>query len=129
MRDFTARQEGNFHQGMEYTIKPIRGQEFVAEITASSLSDASENPVGYIAVLRDITERKLAEKKLQESEGKYKELVEREKDIIFSVDASGHFTSINSAVLSWGFKPEEIIRTAFFRIYPSGMARPGAGRT
>jgi PAS domain S-box-containing protein len=113
MNDFLGRQEGRFHQRMEYAIKTMQGQEFVAEITASSLYDASGCLLGYIAVLRDITERKRADKKLRESEEKYKELVEREKDVIFSVDESGHFTSINSAVMSWGFKTEGVIGRHF----------------
>jgi diguanylate cyclase (GGDEF)-like protein/PAS domain S-box-containing protein/putative nucleotidyltransferase with HDIG domain len=102
-----------------YVLRDKDGKEFDAEVSAAVLPDINGNANGFITVVRDITKRKLAEKKLQESEDKYKQLVEQEKDVIFSVDASGHFTSINSAVVSWGFKPEQIIGRHFSEFIPA----------
>lgn len=58
----------------------------------------------------DITKRVLNEKLLQESEQKYKELVNNLQDIIFNIDKFGNFTFLNPA---WekitGYKSDEYI--------------------
>lgn len=58
----------------------------------------------------DITKRVQYEEKLQQSEFKYKELVNNLQDIIFNVDTDGYFTFLNPA---WekitGYKAEDFI--------------------
>jgi len=88
------------------------------EVTTSVLRDSSENPVGLVNVVRDVTERKRMEEALRKSEEKYRDLVEKERDVIFSVDALGFITSINPAVKGWGFTPEEILGKNFIELVP-----------
>ncbi|MEA1958243.1 MAG: PAS domain S-box protein, partial [Chloroflexota bacterium] len=64
----------------------------------------------------DVTERKRMEEELRRSEEKYRDLVQREKDIIFSVDELGFIATINPAVSAWGFTPEEIIGKNFLEL-------------
>jgi diguanylate cyclase (GGDEF)-like protein/PAS domain S-box-containing protein/putative nucleotidyltransferase with HDIG domain len=119
MDDLKDRIAGRPKQRMEYTIQPEGSKAVDVELTASTIRDNKGNPKQYIAVLRDITERKQAEKQLRESEKKYKELVEREKDVIFSIDESGTITSVNSAVTVWGYNPEEIIGKPYSSFAPA----------
>lgn len=52
-------------KGVEYTLIRKDGLEFPGELSASVLRDSSGNPIGYIAITRDITERKRVEGELR----------------------------------------------------------------
>lgn len=51
-----------------------------------------------IAVTRNITERKHAEKLLQESKQRYKSLFEYNPSSVYSFDLEGHYTSVNASL-------------------------------
>jgi len=46
---------------VEYTLLRADGSEFPGELSTSALKDASDNVVGHITIVRDVTERKRAE--------------------------------------------------------------------
>ncbi len=48
----------------EYTMLRNDGSEYEAEMATVALSDGDGNPVGAMAVIRDVTERKLAEQQI-----------------------------------------------------------------
>jgi len=52
-------------RGVEHTLLKTDGSEFPAELSTSVLKDASGNAVAHITIVRDITERKQAEEKVQ----------------------------------------------------------------
>jgi len=62
-----------------------------------------------LGIDRDITERKLVEDKLRESEKRYNALFERSLDLVYVCDFEGHFIDANNAALKLlGYKKEEI---------------------
>ena len=65
---------------------------------------------GHIeGIVIDITERKRMEEALQQSEERYRTLVENASDIVFRTDNTGHFTFGNPAALRIsGYKEEEL---------------------
>ncbi|MFZ2396482.1 MAG: PAS domain S-box protein [Smithella sp.] len=84
------------------------GSTFPVEISLRAIQ--SEGKRFYQAVIRDITERKKAEKVLQESERKYRELVEYANSIILHWTNDGKITFLNEfGQRFFGYSAEEII--------------------
>jgi PAS domain S-box-containing protein len=55
-------------RNIEYTFATKNGREFPAELSVSVVRDASGNPIGFVAITSDITERKRMEQQLVRSE-------------------------------------------------------------
>ncbi|HUU62812.1 MAG TPA: PAS domain S-box protein [Dehalococcoidia bacterium] len=60
----------------EYTFLNKDGREYDGEASASLLRDSSGNPVGFVSVVRDISERRRVEEALRESEEKYRTVID-----------------------------------------------------
>ncbi|HEY5498715.1 MAG TPA: PAS domain S-box protein, partial [Syntrophales bacterium] len=79
----------------EWNIIRKDGNPRTVEVSASLIRDAQGKPTGFRGIVRDITARKRAEEALQESELKYRTLVELTHDFVFMVDRKGLFTYVN----------------------------------
>lgn len=79
-----VREKGSWHG--EDVILRKDGSLVNVEISISLIRDKKGNPSCSMASLVDITERKRMEKKLQESEMKYRELIDAAPDAIFVAD-------------------------------------------
>jgi len=77
---------------------------------ASHLLDNKGNVVGAVESMRDITENRQLQEALQESEDRYRSLVENATDIVLWTDNEGYLTLVNPALLRiTGYKEGEII--------------------
>jgi two-component system, sensor histidine kinase and response regulator len=72
------------------------GGRVMLEINSRLLYENGK-PNGVQGVARDITERIRAANALRQSEEKYRELIENANDIIYTLDLTGRFTSLNKA--------------------------------
>ncbi len=70
---------------------------------------------GHLWQYKDVTELKLNRILIEESEKKYKQIVENATDLIFSTTANGRFTYVNQGVINLlGYSREELIKKAVF---------------
>ncbi|MBW2596211.1 MAG: PAS domain S-box protein, partial [Deltaproteobacteria bacterium] len=91
----------------ECRIIPKDGQEKWADVAGATIM-LGESPAGLITVI-DITDRKLAEKSLRQSEAKYRGFFEASKDVVYITSAEGKFIDMNNAGLElFGIKRDEL---------------------
>ncbi|MFH0733506.1 MAG: PAS domain S-box protein [bacterium] len=88
------------------------GTVFSAEISARQIE--IEGNTYYQTIIRDITDRKIAEQRLFKSKEQYKELVENINDVIFTVQESGIISYISPVIENiLGYTPNEMIGKNF----------------
>jgi PAS domain S-box-containing protein len=74
------------------------------------ISHANFMPGLHVCFARDVTESKLAEEALRESEARYRSLLENANDIIYSHDLQGNYLSINRAgEIITGYSRDEVL--------------------
>ena len=69
------------------------------EMSISPIRDKNKTIEGRVVTIMDISERKRTEILLQESEARYRQIVENAGDIIYRTDANGYFTYVNQTAL------------------------------
>ena len=74
------------------------GSTLWAENTFSIIRDENGKFLYFLGVGRDITDRRRAERKLLESEEKYRNILENIEDGYFEVDLAGNFTFFNASM-------------------------------
>jgi len=95
-------------------------------LSVSLVSDEQGHPLHFISQIQDITERKLAESKLKESEEKYRSIFESVQEVYFeaSMDGTLHEVSPSIEVITKGhFKRDEMIGQSFAGIYENSRER------
>ncbi len=81
----------------EITNKTRDGRLITTEVSNNPIVNQKGEMIGFLAIHRDITDRKLAEQALRESEACSRELFENAIDIVYTHDLAGNFTSLNRA--------------------------------
>ena len=72
-----------------------------------------------LVVLHDVTEqKKKTGERIRLSEEKYKNLFENAPDVIVTVDLTGKVTSVNKAIMRYGFRENEILGSSVFKLFP-----------
>ncbi len=105
------------------------GRLINVSVAISPVKDATGRVVGASSVARDITERRMAELALQQSEALYRTLVSTSPEAITAADLAGNitFASDQTAKIHGFTKPQELLgKPAFDLIAPEDRERAAA---
>jgi len=99
-------------------------------VSVSTPLDESGNPVGRLFVLHDITERKLIEESLRESEEKFRGFIEESVEAIMLIDEDGRVIEFNpGAERMSGLRRSDVLGLTIWRLVtmtaPKRRQNPG----
>ena len=89
-------QYGSVHDFEHQSIRKD-GRKIWISVNAHAVRDAAGKIIYYEGTAQDISERKLAEEALRESEERYRDLVENSHELICTHDLNGKILSVNRA--------------------------------
>lgn len=117
-------QEG-FASKVELTFMKKDGNHFIAEATSSLIRNSEGKPKSFITILHVITDRKLMEVALRESEKKYRSLVDSALIGVYKTNINGDYLYANPALAKiFEFdSPEEMATQKVFARYKNPQDR------
>jgi len=95
LKDFKKTLEQGSIRNVEYTLFKKDGREYPVELSASVVRDASGKPTAFVAIIKDITERKQAEKVIRENQQKFERFFSSNPEAAVYVDANWSIQSVN----------------------------------
>lgn len=107
-------------RNVEFSILAKDGREFPVEFSASVMKDSSGKATGFVAITKEITDRKEAEKALYASEERYGELTESIGDVFFAMDNDLRYTYWNQASENLvDVSAKDAIGKSIYEIFPN----------
>ena len=91
--------ERGYNENVEYHILNKDGTRILVEMSSAIMKGVDGKPTGFVAVSRDISERKRIEDALRESEQKLRSVFEAMSDAVAVTDILGNIVEVNEATL------------------------------
>ena len=110
---------GETEKDFDYELIRKDGSRVPIEVSVSLIRDKNGRPTGFRGLSRDITARKRAEEALQQSEKKFRQIVENIRDIYFRCDLEGKLVMVSrSAMPKMGYESvDELIGRPVSSLY------------
>jgi PAS domain S-box-containing protein len=103
----------------EFLAKRNDGSTFISQGFATTIYNEQGEQIGFQSANLDVTKHREADKKLEESEKKYRTLYESNLDGITHVDMEGNFIDANKTLLDMiGYTMEDLKRKTFHELTP-----------
>jgi len=97
-------------RGFDFEVIRKDGTKLVISSSVSLVRDSQGQPTGFQGVTMDVTVRKRWEEMLQQSEEKYRTILENVVEGYYEVDLAGNFTLVNDAICNnQGYSRDELI--------------------
>jgi diguanylate cyclase (GGDEF)-like protein/PAS domain S-box-containing protein len=115
-------------QRMELTMISKNGERYQLLVNTVPIIIDNQN-LGLIGIAKDVTEERMLEMKLRESEQRYRSLFEHNPDAIMSLDRRGRIVSMNPST-EWmsGYTRSELLNRSFMPLLPRDQHRKNIRR-
>lgn len=109
----------------EFQMKRRDGSIFPTEICVTPLEDEQKKRIGWVSVVRDISEHKRMENALRESELRYRTLFQKNLNPIAVIDRQGRYMDANTAFLEFtGKTRNQLLEMNVFDFSPPEKEKP-----
>jgi PAS domain S-box-containing protein len=99
----------------------IGDREFITETRKIPIYEKGE-VVQVITIVRDITQRRISDEALRDSEERFRGIAEESFDIIFLIDIKGHLSYISPSVENFiGYSRDEVLGKALESFFPESQ--------
>jgi PAS domain S-box-containing protein len=128
VRESALQSEHLYNSTLEYRIVRPDGVVVYINRVREVLRDASGRPVKTIGTIQDITDRKIGELALRQSEERFRSLVQNGNDLLGIIDAAGNYLFVGENVKQHlGVSAADLLgKNAFAFIHPDDAAWLGA---
>ena len=90
------------------------GSRFIASVVVTRRNDSAGNPIGYLLMSNDISEKKEAEGQLRQASQYARSLIEASVDPLVTISPAGKITDVNEATVKvTGIPQDRLIGTDF----------------
>ena len=126
---FTELLDKTLHSGYgrtsEFTFVKRGGDSFPVEMSAAILKSATDQAIGIVTSVRDISERKKMEQALWNKEKQYRLLVESQSDLVVEINPQGELLFVNPAYEKIAGKTKEHLAGALFtsQVHPDDQEK------
>jgi PAS domain S-box-containing protein len=83
---------------LEWELLTKEGIRYPVESSASLIRSKAGDPVGFRGMVRDVTDRKQTQEALQESEERYRGILEEMNEAYYEINLKGNFTFFNESM-------------------------------
>lgn len=97
-----------------YELYTKKGESKFIETSITLRKDHKENKIGFQGIVRDITDRKIAEDAMQKRDERCRTILEDIEDEYFELDLAGNFTFVNDSLARYlGYPKAKLIGMSF----------------